>query len=507
METIGSLKPLNIERSAAENEMTPDDEPLSPPALLFQTPRLKCYVMATMGSKTKWDPSRVKLGLENTLAKHPRFSSLLVMDERNDGKMRWRKTKVNVDEHVFVPKIDLDKMEDSADEADKYVEDYISDLHKTKMDYSKPLWELHILNIKTSGASGVVVFKVHHSIGDGISLMSSLLACTRQSSNPMMLPTLPTSSRVRSHSSSKPKGLWCTFWTMISMVFNTFVDILILAATALFLKDTDTPIKGSPESGYAKKRMVHKLINLKDIKLVKTAMNTTINDVLFGVTEAGLSRYLNGRYASKQGENAGYEMASKTRDFLPKGLRVRAALYVNLRPSAGIEAFAKIMGNETKLESGNKFGYVLLPFEIGLRDDPLDYIRRAKATLDRKKLSFEAVCSFAIGLFVHKSFGLQTVASLMHNIVSKTTVSFSNVVGPQEEISLYGHPLAYVAPTVYGAPQALTMHWQSCGDKMVLILTVDSNVIPDPHKLCTDMEVSLNSIKDTLSKRGLITVK
>lgn len=41
----------------------------------------------------------------------------------------------------------------------------------------------------------------------------------------------------------------------------------------------------------------------------------------------------------------------------------------------------------------------------------------------------------------------------MHNIVSKTTVSFSNVVGPQEEISLYGHPLAYVAPTVYGAPQ------------------------------------------------------
>lgn len=54
--------------------------------------------------------------------------------------------------------------------------------------------------------------------------------------------------------------------------------------------------------------------------------------------------------------------------------------------------------------------------------------------------------------------------------------------------------------------QALTMHWQSCGDKMVLILTVDSNVIPDPHKLCSDMEVSLNIIKDTLIKRGLFTV-
>lgn len=78
METIGSLKPLNMERSAAENETTAEDEPLSPPALLFQTPQLNCYVMATMGSKTKWDPHCVKLGLENTLAKHPRFSSLLV---------------------------------------------------------------------------------------------------------------------------------------------------------------------------------------------------------------------------------------------------------------------------------------------------------------------------------------------------------------------------------------------------------------------------------------------
>lgn len=51
----------------------------------------------------------------------------------------------------------------------------------------------------------------------------------------------------------------------------------------------------------------------------------------------------------------------------------------------------------------------------------------------------------------------------MHNIVSKTTVAFSNVVGPQEEISLYGHPLAYVAPTVYGAPQVSVCQRDSTG--------------------------------------------
>lgn len=49
--------------------------------------------------------------------------------------------------------------------------------------------------------------------------------------------------------------------------------------------------------------------------------------------------------------------------------------------------------------------------------------------------------------------------------------------------------------------QALTIHWQSYGDKMILVLTVDPSVIPDPHKLCTDLEVSLKLIKDAVIQR------
>lgn len=36
------------------------------------------------------------------------------------------------------------------------------------------------------------------------------------------------------------------------------------------------------------------------------------------------------------------------------------------------------------------------------------------------------------------------------NCPSKTTLLFSNVKGPQEEISFYGHPIAFVAPSCYG---------------------------------------------------------
>ena len=56
-----------------------EEEPLSPNARLFHTKRLNCCILAIIGCKTSIDVGVVKLGLENTLIKHPRFSSLLVI--------------------------------------------------------------------------------------------------------------------------------------------------------------------------------------------------------------------------------------------------------------------------------------------------------------------------------------------------------------------------------------------------------------------------------------------
>lgn len=69
------------------------------------------------------------------------------------------------------------------------------------------------------------------------------------------------------------------------------------------------------------------------------------------------------------------------------------------------QAFADMMEKDTEAKYGNWIGYVLLPFTIGIRDDPLDYVREAKATVDRKKHSFEAIFSFSIAEIVLKLFG------------------------------------------------------------------------------------------------------
>lgn len=65
------------------------------------------------------------------------------------------------------------------------------------------------------------------------------------------------------------------------------------------------------------------------------------------------------------------------------------------------------MMKDTKAKWGNWIGYVLLPFNIAIRDDPLDYVREAKATVDRKKHSLEAIFTFSIAEMVLKLFGIK----------------------------------------------------------------------------------------------------
>ncbi|GAB2265822.1 hypothetical protein Dimus_000857, partial [Dionaea muscipula] len=68
-----------------------------------------------------------------------------------------------------------------------------------------------------------------------------------------------------------------------------------------------------------------------------------------------------------------------------------------------------MMEKDTRARWENCIGCVLLPFSIGLRDDPLDYVREAKAIDDRKKHSLEAVCAFYISQILLNLFGAKVL--------------------------------------------------------------------------------------------------
>ncbi|KAK1257104.1 O-acyltransferase WSD1 [Acorus gramineus] len=421
--------PERIRSGGSDEELT---EPLSPAARLFAQPNFNCHIIAVLGVGERLEVDAVKAGLQLTLLRHPRFSCLQVQSK--SGAEEWFPTKIALDNHLVLPDVDL-----NTDSPDKFIEDYVSNIPKTPLDPSKPQWELHLLNVRTSEAEAVGIFRIHHSLGDGVSLMSLLLACTRKTSDPDSVPTLPVPTKKAGASSTGVllvvfKWLWCMF----CLVWYTVLDLLMFAATLAFLKDTNTPVKGRAGVESRPKRFVHRTLSLDDVKVVKDMTGSTLAD--------------------------------------------------------------RMKDDKSKSQWGNKLGYIILPFNIIAREDPLDYVRRAKTIVDRKKKSLEAVLSHSCGALIVKVFGIKAAAALSHRMLRNTTMSFSNIVGPAEEIGFFGNPIRYIAPSVYGHPQALTFHFQSYMNMMKVVVAVDESVILDPHQLCEDLAESLNLMKDAATR-------
>ncbi|WOK95687.1 O-acyltransferase WSD1-like isoform X2 [Canna indica] len=470
-----------------------EEEPVSPSGLLFRQRHLDCYIVAMVGIGKTIDVAAIKAGLAATLVNHPRFSSVQVGRRE---KLKWVRTEVAVDDHVIVPDLDL-KSSTSSVTGDKVVEDYVSSLTTAPMDASRPLWELHILNVRTSEAAAVAVFRIHHSLGDGVSLISLLLACTRRTSDPASLPTLPE-PRPPPPSPLRPNALLAVLlyaWAVLVLAWNTVVDLFFLVATSTWLRDTPTPLKGGEGVEFKPKRIVHSTVSLDDIKAIKNSMNCTINDVLVGVTSAGLSRYLNRRYGEDDAEK-------RKKKQLPANIRLRSAMLVNVRPMLGIQALADMMEGKTcGLKWGNFLSYMILSFPIVMYKDMLDYIRKGKAIVDKRKNSLQPVIMYRCAHFFVRKFGIKGGAAIIYKLVSNTTFSFSNIVGPVDEIGFYGHPIVYLAPSVYGHPHALTLHYQSYMNTMKIVMGVDESVIPDPHQLLDYLAESLKLIKEAISTR------
>lgn len=279
-------------------------------------------IVVVMGLGKQLDLPIFRAGIETELLpRYPRFRSIQVMDASTGGKPRWVQTTVNVDDHIIVPMIDPAAV---AADPEKVVEDYTASLSMLPMDRSRPLWEFHFLDFPTSEATSTAVLRLHHSIGDGMSLMTLLMASSRSTADPARLPAMPPPPRrTGAIYQRRPRpplsaGNYLEFlawvWSYITLAWHTLVDVAFLGATLLFSSDPHTPFTSM--DGGRRRRFVHRSLSLDDVKLIKTVMNCTINDVLVGVTTAALSQY----YSRKSGD-------TKT-----KRVRLRIFVPVNIRP-------------------------------------------------------------------------------------------------------------------------------------------------------------------------------
>ncbi|XP_019084181.1 PREDICTED: O-acyltransferase WSD1-like [Camelina sativa] len=285
-----------------------EEEPVSPMARVFQSPRIDLCAVTIVGFETKINPDVVLDALKQNVSKHPRFSSIL-----SENGAKWIETEVNVEDHVIVPYIDPEEI---GGDGQSFVDDYMSRLTMIPLDRSRPLWDIHILNVKTYDAEAV--------------------------------------------------------------------DMVLLLATVLYLKDTKTPLKADVNTRNNPKRFYHRIISLDDIKHIKNAMDMTINDVLFGMSQASFSRYLNRRYDKRNEENGALTSYPNN---LPEGIRFRVACTVNLRSDIGFKALlVHLMSYADKMIISMAFDPTVIPDPHMICDDMEESLKEMKAALHERGL-------------------------------------------------------------------------------------------------------------------------
>ncbi|XP_057762412.1 wax ester synthase/diacylglycerol acyltransferase 11-like [Arachis stenosperma] len=453
-----------------------EDEPLTPAGRLFAQPEMRQIIHCVVGTKNPFDIDSVKSELrKSAMLQHPRFTSLLVRDRR--GREHWRPTQVDIERHVLI----IDRPLSDADH-DSAVNSYLADLSTEGLSMEKPLWELHILM-----AHNCAIFRIHHSLGDGISLMSMLLACCRKLHDPHSVPTIASSS---SSSSSRSRNTtWPNIlWNLAVTLWFCLVFALEFILRCLCVRDRKTPLSGGAGVELWPRKIATASFSLQDMKTVKTAVPTaTINDVLFAVISSGISRYLDFRAPNG----------------VQEGIQLTGLAMVNLRKQPGLQELSNLMKSNSGARWGNKFGMLLLPvyYHRSNNSDPLAYLKRAKAMIDRKKQSLEAHFSYKVGDLVMSTLGPKFASWLNYRILCNTTFTISNVVGPQEEIMMVENPVTYLRANNSALPHALILNMVSYAGRADMQVQVAKDIIPDPEFLAKCFEDALLEMKEQVTAK------
>lgn len=456
-----------------ENLALKGDDPVTPAGRLFLRPEMSQIIHCIIGAANPIDVSAVKSEIAaSAMVKHPRFSSLLVTDA--NGVEHWRRTEIDLDRHVIVVRDRVGDADSDGEEEDG-VNDYVAGLSvSSPLSIEKPLWEVHLLL-----AHNCAVIRLHHALGDGISLMSMLLTLCRKANDPTQMTTVAS---LGAPSIERSSHVGKKIMRLVKAVWFTLVFVLGFVLRALWVSDRRTTISGGDGVELWPRKLVTARFRLGDMKALKKAVpNATINDVLFGVVSYGLSKYLDIR----------------TPNSLPEGLEMTGLAMVNLRKHPGVQDLEKLMSGNSGSNWGNKFGMMLLPvYYHQAGSDPLQYVKRAKAMIDKKKLSLEAHLSYHIGNFVMSTFGAKAASWLNYRIVCNTTFTISNIVGPQEDITIVGNPIKFLRATGSALPHAITMHMVSYAERVDMQILVSKDIVPDPKILVKCFEGALLEMRE-----------
>ena len=401
----------------------------------------------------KADPKRLRALLDARLAPFGRFHQRVVRPRTRAGMPHWQ-DDAKFDIHNHVSHVAL-----PAPGGDKALNTFVSEQMSTPLDFSKPLWHVHLIDGYEKGS--VVLARIHHSIADGIALVRVMLSMTDA--------TPDASARRRSAASSNHAGPLDWIPGAASGAAKLLQDPGRIAEGAyrlgrlvLLPPDPPTPFKG--ELGRRKRAAWSNRVPLETFKAIGKAYGATVNDVLVATATGALRRYL-----ETHGEST-------------RGLAIRASVPVNLRP----------FDDGDRL--GNSFGLVFLTLPVGIVD-PVRRLRAIKRQMDELKRSPEALVAFGM-LNVLGRAPVEVERLGLRFFGSKATAVLTNVPGPREPLYLAGRKLDRV---MFWVPQSgrlgLGISILSYAGDVMLGVATDEGLVADPEKIVDAFEKELKSLR------------
>jgi WS/DGAT/MGAT family acyltransferase len=390
---------------------------------------------------------------------HARLRQRVVEPSLPVGRPQWEDDP-NFDLRAHVHRLALPAPGDDA-----ALRELIGDLLSTRLDLSRPPWQVYLLEGYGDGCA--VVTRMHHCLGDGASMMRLLLSIIDEDSASLYCQNGNGPAHAAEGNGLAANGALGNALHAAEDALRGSLDVLLhpsrlvdMARTALggamslgrllaLPADPQTPFKG--RLGVIKRAAWSEPLPLERVKQLAHALGGTINDVLLAAMTGALRGYLLGR-VSKVDES------------------IRAIVPVNLRGAAAVPEF------------GNQFGLVFLSLPI-----EVDGTRQRYDELKRRMDALKATPESYVAFFILEALGASAPAIEglgVEVFSSKGTLVMTNVPGPRERISMAGLP---VRSMMFWVPQSgdvgMGISILSYAGEVRLGVSTDALLVPDPESI------------------------
>lgn len=337
----------------------------------------------------------------------------------------------------------------------------VENMLQVNMDPAQPLWEIHFIKNTGNGRSALVP-KVHHAVGDGLSMVGLFLNFF----------TNEDGSRTQLAAMKEPKaGGKRNLMEMLGKFLTAFGKVLTLPASRY---DTNTKLKdptGPKVFSGVRKLVVAKPIDLQMVKDIKNATKTTINDVCVAALTGAIRRYC------EECKDSSIDLPDlQVRSLLPYG-------------------FPRIV-DPKRVSNALRNWWVLVSLELPLKfkaSQVKERLLETKKKCDQLKASPEALVQYYVQVFANKvlPFDLQRQTNL--DTILRHTCVFTNVPGPDAPVYFAGKKVDYLDVAVLNCvPQISAVSYNG---NISVTWCLDDKVTPNAEKLAEYFQQELNELK------------